>query len=220
MKPRDLERLLAWAEGLTTPGVLVCPQPLIAGRSRHEANMLDYTRDYCRLLAALGSTGHDIVVMTGDVHYGRVTSVELGARGATLHEVVSSPLSNLTYLNAWFATNRNRLTPRWFPDRRALTHAEGGFHLAGWRPRPVNHYPRKGTDESRYGIEAGRSRRPWVYPGIRTREHLMTVSFARHRDGSGVQMTVKGWLIRDVELDKVRKRALPRMAFRFSRKLK
>ena len=220
MKPADLERVLAWAEGLATPGVLVCPQPLIVGKSRHEANMLDYTRDYCRLLAALGSTGHDIVVMTGDVHYGRVTSVELGTRGATLHEVVSSPLSNLTYLNAWFAASRNRLMPRWFPDRRALRHAEGGPHLAGWRARPVNHYRQEGKDKSRYGIEATRSWRPWVYAGLRTREHLMTVSFARGRDGAGVQMTAKGWLIRDVERDKVRKWTLPRMAFRFSRKLK
>ena len=44
-------------------------------------------------LAALGSKGHDIVVMSGDVHYGRVVSVTLGTpQGATLYEVVSSPL--------------------------------------------------------------------------------------------------------------------------------
>ena len=111
MNPKDLKRVLAWANGLTTPGVLVSPQPLIVTRNPHEANLLDYTGDYCRLLAALGSTGHDIVVMSGDAHYGRVVSVKLGTQGATLYEVISSPLSNLTYLNAWFATSRNRLTP-------------------------------------------------------------------------------------------------------------
>ena len=220
MKPADLDRVLAWAEGLTTPGVLVSPQPLIVGKSRHEANLLDYTRDYCRLLAALGSTGHDIVVMTGDVHYGRVTSVELGVRGATLHEVVSSPLSNLTYLDAWFAANRNRRTPKRFPHRRALTHAEGGRHLSGWRARPVNHYPHEGTGQTRYGIEPKLSWRQWVYPGMRTREHFMTVAFARQRDNSGVQMNVKGWLVRELDPDPARRRALPREAFRFSPELK
>ena len=121
MKDRDLKRLLDWAKGLTTPGVLVSPQPLIVSHEpEHEANLLDYTKDYCRLLAALGHSGHDIVVMSGDVHYGRVVSVKLGTQGATLYEVVSSPLSNLTYLNAWFAASRNRLTPKQFPDPRAF----------------------------------------------------------------------------------------------------
>ena len=78
MKAEDLNRLLAWAKGLTTPGVLVIPQPLLVTKNPHESNLLDYTQDYCRLLAALGSTGHDIVVMSGDVHYGRVVSVKLG----------------------------------------------------------------------------------------------------------------------------------------------
>ena len=220
MKPNDLERVLAWAEGLTTPGVLVCPQPLIVGKSRHEANPLDYTRDYCRLLAALGSTGHDIVLMTGDVHYRRMASVKLAVRGAKMHEVVSSPLSNLTYLDAWFAANRNRGTPKRFPHRRALTHAEGRRLLAGWRPRSVDHYPQEKTGRTRYGIEPKRSWRQWIYPGMRTREHFMTVAFARQRDDTGVQMTVKGWLVRELDPDPARRRTLPREAFRFARGLK
>ncbi len=220
MKAKDLKRLLDWAKGLTTPGVLVSPQPLIVTTNEHEANLLDYTKDYCRLLAALGHTGHDIVVMSGDVHYGRVVSVKLGTGGATLHEVVSSPLSNLTYLNAWFATSRNRLTPKQFPDRRAFDHQQGQQHLLGWQPQSVNHYPDKNKDGSRYDIEPKTSWRQWIYPGTRTREHFMTIAFSRHRDGSGIQMTVKGWLVRDVDEDPQNERILPRNAFRFSRKLK
>ena len=219
MKADDLNRLFAWAKGLTTPGVLVIPQPLLVTKNPHEANLLDYTQDYCRLLAALGSTGHDIVVLSGDVHYGRVVSVKLGTRGATLYEVVSSPLSNLTYLNAWFATNQNRLTPEKFPDRRALNHPQGKQDLTGWEPQHVNHYAMKGTRDSRYDIEPKTSWRVWVYPRSRTREHFLTVAFSRHGDDSGVQMTVKGWLVREVDSDKKHKRTLPKKAFQFSTKL-
>ena len=83
--------------------------------------------------------------MSGDVHYGRVVSVKLGTQGATLYEVVSSPLSNLTYLNAWFATSRNRLTPKQFPDQRAFSHAEGKQSLKGWQPQACQSLPEQDT---------------------------------------------------------------------------
>ncbi|MYA28081.1 MAG: hypothetical protein F4Z24_01880 [Nitrospira sp. SB0666_bin_27] len=213
MNPKDLNRVLAWAQGLTTPGVLVSPQPLIVTRNPHEANLLDYTGDYCQLLAALGSTGHDIVVMSGDVHYGRVVSVKLGTEGATLHEVISSPLSNLTGFPAWFAGSLNRWTPKRFPSKRAFAHREGKQALSGWQRQKVNHYRDNSKGGSKYDIEPN----PWAYPR-RTREHFMTIAFSRYGNGSGIRMTVKGWLVRDV--DPRRKRILPQQAFRFSRKLK
>ena len=200
--------------------MLVSPQPLIVTRNEHEANLLDYTPDYCRLLAALGHTGHDIVVMSGDVHYGRVVSVKLGLKGATLYEVISSPLSNLTYLNAWFATSRNRMIPTQFPDQRAFDHPQGKQHLSGWKPQAVNHSMDKRTGNSKYDIEPKTSLRFWVYPGTRTREHFMTIAFSRHNNGSGIHMTVKGWLVRDMDADPRHKRILPKQAFRFSRKLR
>ena len=158
--------------------------------------------------------------MSGDVHYGRVVSVKLGTQGATLYEVISSPLSNLTYLNAWFATSRNRLTPKQFPDPRAFSHPQGNQHLSGWQPQTVNHYPDKKKGGSAYDIGAKTSWRKWVYPGTRTYEHFMTIAFSRHGNGSGVYMTVKGWLVRDVNKDTRRKRILPKQAFRFSRTLR
>ena len=51
-------------------------------------------------------------------------------------------------------------------------------------------------------------------------EHFLTIAFSRYGDGSGIHMTVKGWLVRDVDTDKQRKRTLPQKAFQFSRKLK
>ena len=137
-----------------------------------------------------------------------------------MYEVVSSPLSNLTYLDAWFATSRNPLTPKQFPDQRAFTHPQGKQSLSGWKPQAVNHYPDKGTGNSKYDIEPKTSWRQWVYPGTRTREHFMTIAFSRHNNGSGIHMTVKGWLVRDVDEDERRKQILPKQAFRFSRKLK
>lgn len=74
MRTEDFNRLLTWANGLRTPGVLVSTQPLVVTENKNEVNLLEYTKDYCRLLAALGRTGHDIVVMSGDVHYGPLLS--------------------------------------------------------------------------------------------------------------------------------------------------
>ncbi|MDA7916352.1 hypothetical protein N9B94_03870 [Verrucomicrobia bacterium] len=84
---------------MASPGILVIPQPLIVEKNKTERNLLSFPKQYGRLIEALGHTGHDMVVLSGDVHFGRIATCSLGAKGGILTEIVSSPMSNLTYLN-------------------------------------------------------------------------------------------------------------------------
>ncbi|MFN3714634.1 MAG: hypothetical protein ACK4SX_13330 [Alcanivoracaceae bacterium] len=178
----DFDRLCQWAQGLTCPGVLVLPQPLIVETDPWEKNLRSYRHQYARLIAALGHSGHDIVLMSGDVHFGRIGSVPLGGRGGRLVEVISSPMSNLTGLNG-LATATPSFKPEQFPDQDTA-------RTIGWEPRPVAYR------------EAGRavSTRPGrigsAYPRARTSEHFMTIGFAR--DGLGaVRLEANAWRVRE-----------------------
>ena len=170
----------------TCPGVLAIAQPLIVTESRTERNLRSFPRQYARLLDALGAAGHDVVVLSGDVHFGRIARVALGNAGARLIEIISSPLSNLTGLNG-IATNVARADPANFPP------AADAATLA-WPSRPVDYF----TDGGRRGRFFVGSRRGWplsAYPKRRTREHFMTVSFHRLPDG-GVELTAEAWFVR------------------------
>ena len=106
----EFDSLLAWARGRTSPAILVLSQPLIITRSRAERNLLSFGSQYAELLDALATSRHDIVVLSGDVHFGRIASVEIGNARTRLIEIVSSPLSNLT-------------GPRRVSDERAQGHS-------------------------------------------------------------------------------------------------
>jgi hypothetical protein len=178
----QFQRLVDWAEGLTGAGVLVLPQPLIVEKNKHERNLLSFTSQYTRLLEAMGSSGHDIVVLSGDVHFGRIANCDIGPNGGRLIEIVSSPLSNLTYLNG-IATSAPKHTPRRFPDRK--------IRIDGWKSNRVNY-----ASDFDVGTKKG-----WVfsaYPKRRTREHFMTVSFLRRAAG-GLRLTAQAWRVRERE---------------------
>lgn len=182
----DFEKLLRWARRRTCPGVLAIAQPLIVTESRAERNLRSFPSQYARLLDALGAGRHDVVVLSGDVHFGRIATVALGNAGARLIEIISSPLSNLTGLNG-IATNVATADPANFPP---AAEAAG----LGWPSRPVDYF----TDGGRRGRFFVGSRKGWLlsaYPRRRTREHFMTVSFRRLQD-VGVELTAEAWLVR------------------------
>jgi hypothetical protein len=100
MQPGDLARLLDWVRTLSGPGVLVVGQPLFHEAAnwftkrvvdRHLANY----EQYKELARALTTARHSILMLTGDVHFGRVASaVLLGSPGQPeLIEVIGSPLA-------------------------------------------------------------------------------------------------------------------------------
>lgn len=101
---QDLE---AWAENLTGPGVLVLPQPLLkAGGSKTDRTLVDF-KESDRLGAVFeralgGAEPHDILILTGDIHTGRVSRAEIVGLRGEIHELVASPASLVTpYLPPW-----------------------------------------------------------------------------------------------------------------------
>ena len=185
---RDFRTLLDWARRRSCPGVLVLPQPLIVKRNRLERNLRSYRAQYASLLDALSSVPHDVVLLSGDVHFGRIASVPIGNRGTRLVEIISSPLSNLTGLNG-IATSTATDRPRNFPH-------EAAARELGWKPRKVNYY-KNGGSRGRFFVRTRKRHLLGGYPKARTREHFMTASFCRRPDAGGIELTANAWLVRE-----------------------
>lgn len=183
----DFQKLLRWASRRSCPAVLVIPQPLIVEENKVERNLRSYRGQYAELLGALGSVSHDIVVLSGDVHFGRIARVPIGTNGARLIEIISSPLSNLTYLNG-IATNVATDEPPEFP------HSEAASDL-GW-PRCKIDYFKDEPGKGRFFVQSQKGRFLSAYPRDRTREHFMTVSFCLRPQGD-VELTANAWLVRE-----------------------
>ncbi|RTE65285.1 hypothetical protein EH243_12660 [Amphritea opalescens] len=181
MPAREFKQLTDWAESLQSPGVLVLPQPLIVEKNPTERNLLSFKNQYQALLQALGSSGHDIVLLSGDVHFGRIATATLGPQGGRLIEVISSPLSNLTGLNG-IATAKPSFKPTHFPDPSVLS-------VPGWSAEPV-HYNKS------FAVSTKEGRLFSAYPKSRTREHFMTASF-HQLDSGAVRLNVNAWRVRE-----------------------
>jgi len=89
----DLDGVREWVAGLDGPGVLVIGQPLLADEgSKADWGLRDYP-EFRRLVELLRASEHWIVVLTGDVHFGRMASCPLRLdRGTRLIEIISSPM--------------------------------------------------------------------------------------------------------------------------------
>ena len=76
MTATDLAEIWTWASGLKSPGCLVLGQTLFAAPagtiSRHMDLGLPDFQQYRELLDALRQAPHAVVILTGDVHFGRV----------------------------------------------------------------------------------------------------------------------------------------------------
>jgi hypothetical protein len=109
LDPRVTE-LDTWVDGLGGPGVLVVGQPVLSERAGWRGHLFDWGLPdfghYEPIVRAIQRSRHDVVVLTGDVHFGRVASCILPT-GARLIEVIASPF--------------------------ALVDARLGFH---WKPPP------------------------------------------------------------------------------------
>ncbi len=96
----DLE---AWAAALAGPGVLVLPQPMMkAGGSKTDRCYADFLDDYGRLGDLFVNSGHDILILTGDIHTGRLSRATIVGAGRDVYELVASPGSLVTpFLPPW-----------------------------------------------------------------------------------------------------------------------
>ncbi|MDR4519478.1 MAG: hypothetical protein R3E36_02540 [Nitrosomonas sp.] len=171
MSDAAFQQLLNWTKQLACPGVLVIPQPLIAGKGDvNDKNLPDWPQ-YNELIVALQNGGHDIVVLAGDVHFGRVSQVTIGGSGNKLIEVIASPISNLSELNG-YAASKPDTSSKMFPVAP----------VAGVPANPVDYLGTVTTENKWWDLR---------FPRPRTTEHLMTVSF--YRDGQSVKMKVYAW---------------------------
>jgi hypothetical protein len=101
MNQADFTQLQQWIQNLEGPGVLVVGQPIFnkpagwfSGRLEDRA-LSNYKNQYPDLVRALFKSQHSILILTGDVHYGRVASCELRSspQPIELIEIIASPSS-------------------------------------------------------------------------------------------------------------------------------
>lgn len=171
VSPPEFAKIIDWIGNLKSPGVLVIPQPLIATKgNKDDANLPDWDQ-YTELLKAMEAANHDIVVLTGDVHYGRVAQVMIGKSDNKLVEVITSPLSNLSEIDGIAATGPE-LPKTDFPM----------MDIAGVQGNEVDYLGKVSTIDDFWD---------WRFPKERTTEHFMTVDF--YRSGNKVKMKIHAW---------------------------
>jgi len=184
--PAILKKITRWATELRSPGVFVASQPLIVEENKSEKNLLSYKQQYAALLQAFATSGHDIVLLSGDVHFGRISTTPLGneKKGPRLIEIIASPLSNLTYLNG-IATDKAKSKPVNFPAPEVCK-------LNSWKPSKVAY-------NKLYHVSTKKGNIFSAYPRTRTREHFMTISFSRDTTSGTINLRANAWRIRETK---------------------
>lgn len=97
MSQEDLSALNNWVTNLTGVGVLVVGQPIFSKKagffsgSFGDWNLPNY-RQYEDFVRVLMKSEHSVLVLTGDVHYGRIASCQIKLN-VFLYEIISSPTS-------------------------------------------------------------------------------------------------------------------------------
>jgi hypothetical protein len=97
MQQTDFQAMGQWIQNLPGPGVLVVGQPVFSGKTGFlrgtfgDWNLPDYSQ-YGQLARLLAQSPHSIVILSGDVHYGRIAWCT-PTSGGELIEVISSPMS-------------------------------------------------------------------------------------------------------------------------------
>ena len=173
---RAFQKLLQWAKALTCPGVLVIAQPLIAGEGdANDKNLPDWKQQYDELIVTLQNGKHDIVVLTGDVHYGRVAQVKIGNSKNKLIEITSSPMSNLSEING-FAASGPDLSEKRFPVVK----------IADVPGNKINYLGKVSTENNWLDLR---------FPKERTTEHFMTADF--YRENGAVKLKINAWNVRN-----------------------
>lgn len=181
MRPEDLATVCEWAKGLEGPGVLCLSQSLIppgeeswTDDPRIDAALWDYEQ-YEELVAAVRhSDSHDLVLLSGDVHFGRIarSSKVQANRPPRFLEVISSPMALIDNTAKGIATSS--------PGALRFPRVRIGEH----KPRPVS------VDR---GIPASDVKG-------RNEDHFMTIGFGRSpEDPARVRMRVAAWLVRQLD---------------------
>ena len=173
--------IIDWLHKLSCPGVLVMSQPLIDEIGKgNEKNLPNYAQ-YDELVTAIANAKHDILVLAGDLHMGRIATVHfaprnVAERGTVMHEVVASPLSNLSGPTS-IATCVAKVSER--PTQFPITDNSSVATV------PIQ-YPKN------WRVSSSSMRLPYL--AKRTKEHFKTVNF-KQADGH-IAVEIKTWLVR------------------------
>lgn len=190
MRPEDFEALISWIQGLRSPGVLVIGQPLLArGGSALDRCMPDFPGQYDRLCQALAAAPHDVAVLSGDVHFGRVARIEIArrdrARPTRLFEVISSPMALVSLFHGRFGLAKGVFSA----DITTFPSGDGG---SGAEP--------DGTGGPTTLVGEDRDEVTYAPPvrssGKRCEDHYMTLDFTRLGGDGGIQVDVRAHLLR------------------------
>jgi hypothetical protein len=162
--PAADDQLTRWAAHVTgspelVAGVMVTGQSLledpVGGVKGSVADyaLADYATAYTALLDTLTTItdrGKPVLLLTGDVHWGRITSVRDRRRDVTvMHEVITSPASLVATIGADQVADALSTVKGWFgPDDPWPRHGEG--------QKPPSHLPHSGQ---RFRTEAWRAHR-------------------------------------------------------------
>jgi len=178
MPNKDFKQVITWAKNLTSPGIIVLPQPLLVKAGcEHDYNLASHPQ-YQELVLALSASGHDIVCLSGDVHFGRIASVPIGNQGAKLYEVISSPMSNLTGLDGKVAA-ATALRLGKFP----------AVNIKGVTPQKVVY-------QKHWSVSAEWVKK-WYLPNYKkTKEHFMTLGFKKAAHNT-IELNVQAWKVRE-----------------------
>lgn len=190
----ELAKVCDWINNLKMPGVLVLSQPVMDEQGgSSDRNFPSYERDYKLVVKAIHDANHDVMILSGDIHYSKVSSVEFEGRENKLYEVVSSPLSNLSGLGG-IATNcvtkRSRL--KHFPP----------IDIDGVEKAQIKY-------EEPWRVTSTYSFFDFRYPKRRTKENVFTLKLNKKRNGK-LSVEVRAWLVRE----KVRRTGLPKQDWR------
>jgi hypothetical protein len=94
MSVADLGALDTWITNLQGVGVIVLGQPLFSSKAGLLGNLTDWNLpdydQYRDLVRIIHNTSHSLIVLTGDVHYGRISHCLL-KQDVFLYEIISSP---------------------------------------------------------------------------------------------------------------------------------
>jgi hypothetical protein len=122
MSDSDLNAMIAWIGELTCPGVLAMGQPILTaakstklrGRIIGDRNLPAFQRQYAAFCRALVVAPHDVLVLGGDVHFGRIAAIALDRvdeqRGTTVFEESSRRTTSPTSWRRSRSCRRQRST--------------------------------------------------------------------------------------------------------------
>ncbi len=104
-EPGWLTRAVNWLGHLASPAVLVVSQPLVENaatwvvRATHtmgDVNLPDYQGDFATLWNAVLEAPHDVLILSGDIHWNRLYRVSAATRpDRSIFELIASPLARI-----------------------------------------------------------------------------------------------------------------------------